>query len=86
MASASAMPAYGRATPAAGGLRCGPWFAIWCLLAGVPAIVAAETDTTPPELAGRSLLESVGSETTGGRWFVYITEPLDEDSLPVVRA
>ncbi len=61
-------------------------FAVWCVTVGVPATVAADTDTTPPELTGRSLLVSVGSETTGGEWILYITEPLDKDSVPAREA
>ncbi|MXX74538.1 MAG: hypothetical protein F4Y77_03930, partial [Holophagales bacterium] len=63
------------------------WLAVWCLLASVPAIMADETDTTPPELTGSSVwyeLRQDGALTA--EWRVYFTEPFDLNSTPGTEA
>ena len=67
--------------------RATPWFAVWCLLASVPAIVADGTDTTPPELTGASVFSVTSQDgQVTNEWRLYFTEPFDLNSTPATEA
>ncbi|MDE2689432.1 MAG: hypothetical protein OXI49_02900 [Acidobacteriota bacterium] len=57
------------------------WFAVWSLVAGVPAAVADDADTTPPKPVRPN-----GYDDASGSLYIFISEPLDPDSTPAMSA